>query len=414
MGLAASYHAAKAGHEVVVFEAGPIPGGMAAHFDFGGLSIERFFHFVCKADQATVDLLEELGLGDRMRWVSTSMGYYFHGRLYDWGNPIALLKFPELGLVSKLRYGLMMSLATRRNAPGLLEHISARKWIEAWCGRAVYQKLWQPLFDHKFHEYADHISAAWIWARIKRVGTSRRSVLQEELGYIDGGSETLVKALVAKIEAEGGHVRTGSPVERVEIQSGKVGGVTVGGEHIAFDAVISTIPTPYVSGMIPGLPAELRAQYDAIRNIGVVCLIFKLRKSVSPHFWVNISDCSMDIPGFLEFSNLRPVGDTIVYVPYYMPVTHPKFSRDDAFFKKEAYGYLKKVNPGLGTDDLIDCRIGRLRHAQPVCPPGFKAMLPPVRSPIEGLQIADTSFYYPEDRCISESVRLGKMMAEAI
>jgi hypothetical protein len=41
-------------------------------------------------------------------------------------------------------------------------------------------------------------------------------------------------------------------------------------------------------------------------------------------------------------------------------------------------------------------------------------MLPPVATPIRGLQIADTSFYYPEDRGIAESVRLGRQMAAAI
>ena len=57
MGLAAAYHALKRGHEVTVLEAAPEAGGMAAHFDFAGLSIERFYHFVCKADHATFDLL---------------------------------------------------------------------------------------------------------------------------------------------------------------------------------------------------------------------------------------------------------------------------------------------------------------------------------------------------------------------
>ena len=59
MGLAAAYHAAKAGHEVTLFEAAPEPGGMAAHFDFDGLSIERFYHFVCKADRPTFALLDQ-------------------------------------------------------------------------------------------------------------------------------------------------------------------------------------------------------------------------------------------------------------------------------------------------------------------------------------------------------------------
>ena len=55
--------------------------------------------------------------------------------------------------------------------------------------------------------------------------------------------------------------------------------------------------------------------------------------------------------------------------------------------------------------------MGRLRHAQPVCTPGFLDRLPPVQTDIAGLQIADTCFYYPEDRGVSESVRLGQDMA---
>jgi hypothetical protein len=49
-----------------------------------------------------------------------------------------------------------------------------------------------------------------------------------------------------------------------------------------------------------------------------------------------------------------------------------------------------------------------------VCEPGFAAKIPPIQTSIAGLQIADTCFYYPEDRGISESVRLGKEMARAI
>ena len=75
MGLAAGYHALKAGYQVVVYEADKVPGGMAAHFDFGGLSIERYYHFVCKADRPTFELMDELGIGDRMRWVKTRWAF---------------------------------------------------------------------------------------------------------------------------------------------------------------------------------------------------------------------------------------------------------------------------------------------------------------------------------------------------
>jgi hypothetical protein len=80
----------------------------------------------------------------------------------------------------------------------------------------------------------------------------------------------------------------------------------------------------------------------------------------------------------------------------------------------EAFGYLKRVNSPLTDSDRIDAAAGRLSHAQPVCPPGFAAMIPKVQTPIAGLQVADTCFYYPEDRGVSEGVRWARLMAEAI
>jgi len=414
MGLAAAYHALKHGHDVTVLEAAPEAGGMAAHFDLGGLSIERYYHFVCKADRATFALLDELGLGKSMRWVPTSMGYYIDGALYPWGDPMSLLRFPKLALTGKLRYGAMMFFATRRSDWRALEHVSAKDWITRWCGRDVYERLWAPLFKLKFYEYAEDISAAWIWSRIKRLGTSRRSMLQEELGYIDGGSETLIHALVDAIKKRGGKILLSTPATRVISARGQVNGVAVGEQHFAADAVISTVPTPLVSRLVPDLPAVHRLRYEAIRNIGVVCAVFRLRRSVTPHFWVNIADPRFEIPGMVEFSNLRRVGDTVVYIPYYMPTSHPKFAQDDAFFRAEGLRYLKLLNAQISDDDLVAFKVGRLRHAQPVCPPGFAARLPPVQTAISGLQIADTCFYYPEDRGISESVRLGRLMAERI
>src|SRR5215467_9102421 len=112
MGLAVGYYALKRGHHVTVLEAAPEPGGMAAHFDLGGLSIERFYHFVCKADHPTFALMAELGIAGKMRWMPTTMGYFVDGRLYKWGDPISLLTFPKLSLLQKLRYGAMMFLSS--------------------------------------------------------------------------------------------------------------------------------------------------------------------------------------------------------------------------------------------------------------------------------------------------------------
>ncbi len=178
MGLAAAYRAAKNGHEVELFEAAPEPGGMAGHFDFDGISIERFYHFICHTDYPTFALMEELGLKDKLRWRSTSMGFFNGNKLHPWGDPISLLRLPSLSMIDKLRYGIFAFICSRRNAWPAIENESAKSWIVRWCGASIYDRFWKPLFDLKFYEYADNISAAWIWTRIRRIGRSRKSIFR--------------------------------------------------------------------------------------------------------------------------------------------------------------------------------------------------------------------------------------------
>jgi protoporphyrinogen oxidase len=415
MGLAAAHRARQLGHEVDVYEAAPEAGGMAAHFMLGDVSIERFYHFICKTDGPIFDMLAELGLSDRLRWVHTTMGQFVHGRLHLWGDPVALLRFPHLSLIEKIRYGLMMGIAVNRARWDGLEHENARDWIIRWCGRHSYALLWQKLFDYKFYELAGNVSAAWIWTRIRRIGRSRSSIMREQTGYLEGGSETLVRALADGIARLGGRVHLAAPVTQVLSEGGAVRGLRLGdGREVAADAVIATVPTPLIDRLCPDLPEATRAKYRAIVNIGVVCVVLRLTRSVTPHFWVNVNDDDFEIPGIIEFSNLRPTGETVVYVPYYMPVTHMRWGWSDAQFLADALGCLHRINPAISADNVTASHVGRLRHAQPVCTPGFAAMLPPVQTDIAGLQIADTCFYYPEDRGLAESIRLGRRMAEAV
>lgn len=154
MGLAAAYQAVKDGHEVQLLEAANEPGGMAAHFDFGGISIEKFYHFVCRADAPTFELLSELGLAEKMRWIPTSMGFFFKNRLNAWGNPVALMRLPDTSLLTKLRYGFFALVCTRRRAWPELENRSAKEWLMEWCGKEGYEEFWRPLLDYKFYELA--------------------------------------------------------------------------------------------------------------------------------------------------------------------------------------------------------------------------------------------------------------------
>jgi protoporphyrinogen oxidase len=95
-----------------------------------------------------------------------------------------------------------------------------------------------------------------------------------------------------------------------------------------------------------------------------------------------------------------------------MPGEHPKFAEPDQAFLDKVRLYLKKINPALSDDDFIDMHASRYCYAQPICDPGYLDKLPPVALPVKGLWVADTSYYYPEDRGISESIDFGRRMAK--
>ena len=412
MGLAVAYQLALDGHQPVLFEADDRVGGMTATFDFGGLEIERYYHFHCISDHAFLQMLEELGIADQMRWTETKMGYWYQDRLQPWGNPLALLRFRGLSFIAKFRYGLHAFLSTKRDDWRPLDKVEASGWIKRWVGAEAWEVLWRRLFDYKFYDYAHGLSAAWIWSRIRRIGRSRYSLFREKLGYLEGGSNTLLNALRAAIEAQGGEIRLKSVVEKVVIKAGKVLGVQVAGQLESFDKVISTIPLPYVPRLMPDLPADVLAKFEMIKNIAVVCVIAKLKKAVTENFWLNTNDPEMDIPGLVEYTNLRPLDKHVVYVPFYVPGEHPLFAEPDEIFLNKVRRYLKKINPALTDDDFVDMRASRYRYAQPICDPGYLEKLPPVDLSVQGLWVADTSYYYPEDRGISESIGFGRQMAK--
>ena len=411
MGLAVAYQLARDGHQPVVFEADDRIGGMTAAFDFSGLSIERYYHFHCISDAAFLTVLDELQLTNKMQWVETRMGYWYQNCLQPWGNPLALLRFRGLSLVAKFRYGLHAFLATKRTNWQPLDRVEASGWIKRWVGAQAYEVLWRCLFEYKFYDYTDNLSAAWIWSRIRRIGRSRYSLFREKLGYLDGGSATLLQAMQADIEANGGVIRLQTPVSQVVMADGRVSGVAYGGQFEAFDTVISTVPLPYVPRLMPDLPPAILAQFSALNNIAVVCVIVKLRRALTGNFWLNVNDPEMDIPGIVEYSNLRPLDCHLVYVPFYMPGEHPKFAESDQQFLDKVRRYFKKINPALVDADFIDLRASRYRHAQPICDPGYLDRLPPASLPVQGLWVADTSYYYPEDRGISESIGFGRNLA---
>ncbi len=414
MGLMAAMELLDRGHAVDVYERDDRIGGMSAQFDFDGLLIERYYHFICKTDYPLFALLERLGLSDRLHWTDTKMGYFYDGKLYPWGSPFALLRFPHLGPISKLRYALHVMYTKGITDWSSLDKENATTWIRKWIGQRAYDVMWNKAFRLKFFEYENQLSASWIGTRIKRIALSRRNLFNESLGYLQGGSAVLLEAMVADIRKRGGRILLNAAIETVESEAGKVTGVRTATGTEAYDGVVSTAPIQYVPAMVPGLPPAFAESIRRIENIPVACVILKLSHPISENFWMNISDDRIAIPGVIEYSNLNPgsnPGQKVLYAPFYMPKTHPKWTHSNQQLIDEVIGYLPKLNPAFKPEWVLAAHCHRYEFAQTICPPGFQEMLPPMKTPLAGFYMADTAYYYPEDRSINESVAVGQTLA---
>lgn len=413
MGLSLAVDLLEDGHEVSVLEAAPSPGGMAGSFDFGGVAAERFYHFICGADDGYFRWLERLGLKRHLTWRRTSMAVFHEGRLYPFGDPLSLMRFEPLSFSARVRYGLHVLQAKRLRDWRPLEHVSARDWLVEGTGEESYRVVWEPLLRQKFGSHTDSISAAWIWSRIHRLASSRNRVFQEWLGFLDRGTDVLVSALVDAVRSLGGKIDCGAKVERLNLDGGRAAGVSVSGVEHAADAVVSTVPLPILTRIGPDLPSDYVDQALALENIGVRCILLKLDKPLTPYFWVNVNDDSLPLCGLIEYTNLNPSdGFSLVYSPTYVSRADPEYSRSDEDILEETLQGISVIQPEFDRASVIDYRVFREPYAQPVCPVGFQQKLAPLRTPVTNLVAADTTHLLPHDRSISDSLDLaGKLMA---
>lgn len=416
MGLTFAYDLLKKGYCVDVYEKDSQLGGMSAHFDFSGLDIEKYYHFVCGPDYPMFEIMKELGIYDKLKWTDTKMGYFYEGKLYKWGGPFELLAFPKANLIEKARYGLHVFCASKYKNWRKLDNLTALNWIKKWEGEKGYQKFWDSLFNLKFYEIKYNIAAPWLWSRLARVAKSRKNIFQERMGYIEGGSKIVVNKLEEKIIEMGGRIFVSTPVDKICIENQKVKGIVKAGQFIPYDTVISTMPIEYINNITPNLPAKDRAKLEKLDNVGVVCIIVKLKQRLTENFWLNVTDEKMDIPGMIELSNLNTsLKDHILYVPFYLHKDDPKYQEPDENYINKVSKYINKVNPAFGSDSILDIRVFRYEYAQPVCTTEFLTKLPAIQSDErKGFYIVDTAYCYPEDRSINESVKIARTVADMV
>ncbi len=74
LGMAAALRLRQAGHTAVLWERNQGLGGQAATFPIAGTRLEYFYHHLFHSDAAIIGLMEELGIGDTLQWLPSTIG----------------------------------------------------------------------------------------------------------------------------------------------------------------------------------------------------------------------------------------------------------------------------------------------------------------------------------------------------
>ena len=419
-GLAASYDLLRAGYRVTILEAAPDFGGLASSFRLEGVPVERFYHFICRSDKHLLKLVTELGLGARLHWHPTRTAFYHDHRYYPFGTPLDLLRFSPVPWLQRVRFGLHILRARHRSQWRALDQIPAKAWLIDTIGAEAYQAIWHPLLKVKFGDYHDQISAAWIWHRIWRVARSRRRLLEREtFGFLEHGTASLVDPLVAHLQAyPTATLCTGVHVRPLTLRDGRVAEVHTADRSIECDAVISTVALPNLDRLIPDQTDPYFVRARTIRYIGVVCMLLSLKRPFSANFWTNINDPQISFNGIIEQTNLnhnlRIAGLNVLYVPFYLPTTAPRYSASNEVLFAEYIPMLQRMNPCFAATEVKEYHVFRTPHAQAVFTTNFVDLMPEHRTPVPGLYVTDSTQFYPEDRTISAAIEQGRKVAAMI
>jgi protoporphyrinogen oxidase len=412
LGLTAALRLAQAGQQVEVLERESVAGGLAAGFPVGHTSLEKFYHHLFRTDLAIVTLIQEIGLADRLVWSQPDTSVLYGGRIWGLDSVGDVLRFGPLSVVERLRLGAALAFLKALPDPTPLEQTTASAWLRRWMGARVYATVWEPLLHGKFQGHAEQVSMPWFWARVH--------CRTPELGYLRGGFQQLYDRLVELIERSGGQVRLGCAVRAIEARPGGRVVVSTDLDQREYDQLVVTLPTRLFLHLAAGLPAEYVERYRAESDhLSAHCLVLSLSRAVTERvYWLNINDPGFPFLSLVEHTNYQPPADyggrRLVYLGNYLAPDHPIFKLSPGAIFDLYLPHLQRINPEFSPAWVQDLWSFSAPYAQPIVRVGYPASLPPHRTPLEGVFLANMGHVYPQDRGQNYAVLLGRQIADRV
>lgn len=414
-GLTLAYRLATAGVGVDLYESSATLGGLAGDMEFDGARVDRFYHVILPTDDKVIDLAREVGVPGEVEFTDTAVGFFHSGRLESISTLGEFLRFSLLTPAQRVRLAAFVAYCQAIPSWKRIDRKPLVDWIVRCAGRGVFERMWNPLLRAKFDDDLGGLSATWLWQRTRRMSGARRKGSTEVCGALDGGYQTMVDALAARIAERGGRIFAGTAVDG--FAAGEPPTVTVGGDVRPYRMVAATTLPP-ITRRLMGDDSVLAGTPD--RYLGVVCVLLKLRRSLSRYYTVNIADPTTTLTGIIETTRvLDPDGrrdHALVYLPKYVDSGSPLFAAPDEEIERRFLRDLGHVFPDFSPErDVIASRVMRAGLAEPVHGIGAGPGVPGTFHPDSpGIAFASTAQIFPIVVSGQATIRLADQACDNI
>ena len=379
-GLSLAYRLIKHGHRVTVYDGAPSLGGLSVSADFGDFTWDRYYHVIAGSDQTLLDLIDEIGLGDEVRWQTTRQGIFIDGKVRSLVGPMDLLRLPGLSIVDKFRLGLLALRGHRPCSDRELDSTTSADWVRKRCGERAYQRFWAPLLRSKLGDAATTTAARFIHATLTRLHSARGSSNKEQFGYVVGGYRRILSTLEQQLLEHGAELRANSPVKSVRADDrGTI--VETGVTSERYQRVVVTLPNTHLANVVEDLEPSEKQRLSATPYLGTVCTVAVGKTPLSGHYILNLTDEQLSITGIIEMTAVvdkdQTAGHTLVYLPRYAVTDSPIFKQSDEQLAESALNDLRRVFPQADNDWLLSHKVQRARLIQPIPIAGGESHAPP-------------------------------------